>query len=90
MADGATPPRPTSPAERIDAIDVLRGLALLGVVAINVVTIFRVSIFEQFFFPKPPASPIDSAVETILMLTVDLKALALFSLLFGAGMAIQF
>jgi len=90
MADGAAPPRPISPAERIDAIDVLRGLALLGVVAMNAVTIFRVSIFERFLFPKPPASPIDSAVETILMLAVDLKALALFSLLFGAGLAIQF
>ena len=90
-SDGAAPPRPISPAERIDAIDVLRGLALLGVVAINVVTIFRVSIFEQFLFPKPrSASPIDSAVETILTLAVDLKAFALFSLLFGAGLAIQF
>ena len=92
MADGATPPRPIGPAERIDAIDVLRGIALLGVVAMNVVTIFRVSIFERFLFPKPPLSfsSIDSAVETILMLAVDLKALALFSLLFGAGLAIQF
>src|SRR3954452_22380040 len=90
MADGATPPRPIGPAERIDAIDVLRGLALLGVVAMNVVTEFRVSIFERFLFPKPAASPIDSAVETVLMLAVDLKALALFSLLFGAGLAIQF
>src|SRR3954466_15476949 len=92
MADGAPPPRPIGPAERIDAIDVLRGLALLGVVAMNVVTIFRVSIFERFLFPKPPLSfsSIDSAGETILMLAVDLKAFALFSLLFGAGLAIQF
>jgi uncharacterized protein len=92
MADGATPPRPIGPAERIDAIDVLRGIALLGVVAMNVVTIFRVSIFDRFLFPKPALSfsSIDSAVETILMLAVDLKALALFSLLFGAGLAIQF
>lgn len=90
MADGAAPPRPISPTERIEAIDVLRGLALLGVVAMNVVTIFRVSIFERFLFPKPPASPVDRAVETILTLAVDLKALALFSLLFGAGLVIQF
>jgi uncharacterized protein len=89
-SDGAASPRPISPAERIDAIDVLRGLALLGVLAINVVTIFRVSIFERFLPQKPTASPIDSAVDTILMLAVDLKALALFSLLFGAGLAIQF
>ena len=90
MAEGAASPRPTRPAERIDAIDVLRGMALLGVVAINVVTIFRVSIFERFLSYKPAGSPIDGAVETILMLAVDLKALALFSLLFGAGLAIQF
>jgi len=89
-SDGATSPRPISPAERIDAIDVLRGIALFGVLAMNVVTEFRVSIFERFLPQKPPASPIDSAVETILMLAVDLKALALFSLLFGAGLAIQF
>jgi uncharacterized protein len=51
---------------------------------------FRVSIFEQFLFPKPPASPIDSVVGTILTLAVESKAFALFSLLFGAGLAIQF
>lgn len=90
MADGVAPPRPIGSAERIDAIDVLRGIALLGVVAMNVVTEFRVSIFERFLFPKAALSPIDSVVETILMLAVDLKALALFSLLFGAGLAIQF
>jgi len=91
-SDGAASPRPIGPSERIDAIDVLRGIALLGVVAMNVVTIFRVSIFERFLFPKPHLSfsSIDSAVETILMLAVDLKALALFSLLFGAGLSIQF
>lgn len=90
VPDDAATARPTDPPQRIDALDVLRGLALLGVVAINVVTIFRVSIFEQFLFPQPDASPIDSAVKTVLMLAVDLKALALFSLLFGAGLAIQF
>jgi uncharacterized protein len=90
MADGAVTPQPISPAERIDAIDVLRGIALLGVLAINVVTIFRVSIFERFLPQEPLASPIDRVVDTILMLAVDLKALALFSLLFGAGLAIQF
>ncbi|MEH2519774.1 uncharacterized protein V1279_005347 [Bradyrhizobium sp. AZCC 1610] len=89
-SDGAASPRPISPAGRIDAIDVLRGLALLGVVAINVVNEFRVSIFEQFLSPKSPTSPIDSAIEAILTLAVEMKALALFSLLFGAGLAIQF
>ena len=88
--DGAASPRPTSPSERIDAIDVLRGIALFGVMAINVTTEFRVSIFEQFLSHKHPASPLDRIVETVLTLAVDLKAFALFSLLFGIGLAIQF
>lgn len=90
MADGVLPPRPIGSAERIDAIDVLRGIALLGVLAINVVTEFRVSIFQQFLFSKPAASPIDNAIDAILTLAVEMKAFALFSLLFGVGLAIQF
>ena len=89
-SDGGALPRPIGAEERIDAIDVLRGVALLGVLAINVVMEFRVSIFEQFLARKPPASPLDDAIETILTQAVELKALALFSLLFGAGLAIQF
>jgi uncharacterized protein len=81
---------PINPSERIDAIDVLRGIALFGVLAINITTEFRVSIFERFLSHKHPASPLDRIVETILMLAVDLKAFALFSLLFGIGLAIQF
>jgi len=89
-SDGGAFPRPIDPSERVDAIDVLRGVALLGVLAINVVTEFRVSIFEQFLAAKPAAWPVDHAVETILTLAVEMKAFALFSLLFGAGLAIQF
>jgi uncharacterized protein len=89
-SDGAASPRPVNPSERIDAIDVLRGIALFGVLAINITSEFRVSIFEQFLSQKHPASPLDRIVETILTLAVDMKAFALFSLLFGIGLAIQF
>jgi uncharacterized protein len=68
----------------------LRGVALFGVMAINLVMEFRVSIFDQFLGPRTLASPIDRAIETILTQAVELKAFALFSLLFGAGLAIQF
>jgi uncharacterized protein len=89
-SNGVAFPRPINPGERINAIDVLRGIALLGVMAINVVTEFRVSIFDQFLASKAAASAADHAVETILTFAVELKAFALFSLLFGAGLAIQF
>jgi uncharacterized protein len=81
---------PVSPTDRIDAIDILRGIALLGVLAINVVNEFRVSIFEQFLPAPAPVSALDSAVQTVLTTAVEMKAFALFSMLFGLGLAIQY
>jgi uncharacterized protein len=76
--------------ERLVALDILRGVALFGVMAINLVFEFRVSIFEQFL-PLPDfASPLDHMIATFLDEAIELKAFALFSLLFGAGLAIQF
>ena len=80
---------PVKPAERIDGIDILRGLALLGVLVINVVFEFRVSIFAQFV-PAGTDSAIDRALNSFLEAAIELKALALFSFLFGVGLAIQF
>ena len=83
-------PEPVGPSERIDALDVLRGLALFGVLAMNIVTVFRVSIFAQFLPNTEPAGLLDRAMAALLTVAVDFKALALFSLLFGVGLAIQF
>ena len=80
---------PIAPAERIVAIDILRGVALFGVMAINVATEFRVSIFEQFLRDRVDGTWLDRALHSILMIGIDLKAFALFSLLFGVGLAIQ-
>lgn len=81
---------PIAPSDRIAAIDVVRGIALFGVMAINVVTIFRVSIFERFLSARIDGTWLDHALYSILMTGIDLKAFALFSLLFGVGLAIQY
>ena len=81
---------PVAPRDRILALDVLRGIALLGVLAMNVTTEFRVSIFQRFLPGQPHASWVDRTIDAVLMIGVDLKALALFSFLFGVGLAIQF
>jgi uncharacterized protein len=81
---------PLRPTDRIDAIDALRGIALFGVLIVNLVTEFRVSIFEQFLIQRPIQGPLDRVLEALLMLLLAQKALALFSLLFGIGLAIQF
>src|SRR5712671_3362424 len=81
---------PIVPADRIAAIDIVRGIALFGVMAINVVTIFRASIFERFLPAPIDGTWLDRALYSILMIGIDLKAFALFSLLFGVGLAIQY
>src|SRR5450631_1084190 len=81
---------PLAPADRLAGLDILRGLALFGVMAINIVFEFRVSIFEQFLPSNKFTSPLDHAVEAFLDEFISLKAFALFSLLFGVGLAIQF
>jgi uncharacterized protein len=86
----ATGQGPLAPSQRIEAIDVLRGLALLGVIAIHAVFEFRVDIFEQFLPATGNVSLIDRALKDILSAAVELKAFALFSFLFGVGLAIQF
>jgi uncharacterized protein len=63
--------------------------------AINICNVFRVSIFEQFlpsrFLPiRPDDTWLDRVLQSILLIGIDLKALALFSLLFGVGLAIQY
>lgn len=77
-------------SNRIAALDILRGLALFGVLAINLDTEFRVSFFEQFLPSSGPVPPLDRVAAALLSAAIEFKAFALFSLLFGAGLAIQF
>jgi uncharacterized protein len=86
----ATSASPLPGIDRLASIDILRGIALFGVMAINVTTEFRVSIFQQFLPADRTAAPLDRIVEIILDHAVAMKAFALFSLLFGIGLAIQF
>jgi hypothetical protein len=51
--------QPTTPDERYVTLDVLRGLALFGVLLINLHTLFRVSLLEHIlhFHTDPGAYP---------------------------------
>jgi uncharacterized protein len=78
------------PRERFESIDILRGLALFGVLVVNLVTAFRVSIFQQFLPARADASWGERWVNAFIRYGVELKAFALFSLLFGFGLALQY
>lgn len=80
---------PTTPSDRLEALDVLRGVALFGVMAINVTASFRISPFQRYSDDYLPGAPLDLAVTALLLIFVETKALTIFTLLFGAGLAIQ-
>jgi uncharacterized protein len=76
-------PRPTAPSERMEVLDALRGLALLGILLGNI------HIFSGYYFTSlvgPAAtSTADRAVLTLTHFLVDGKFYSVFSLLFGIG-----
>ena len=80
---------PLAAEDRIDALDALRGIALFGVLIVNLETGFRVSIFQQFIGAS--LSPgLDSVTEQVLEFAFFQKAFCVFSLLFGVGLAVLF
>lgn len=92
----ATPPlppptslRPVAPAERQLLLDVLRGVALLGIFMVNMPT-FAMPFFEAFGSPALVDGPArDRIAWWIVSLFFQFKFVTLFSLLFGAGFAMQ-
>ena len=80
---------PTMGSERTPVVDALRGVALFGVLLVNVLTEFRVSLFQAFLPPSADATTSDRVLGRALFFAVEFKAFILFSLLFGVGLAIQ-
>ncbi|MDB4941040.1 MAG: permease [Labilithrix sp.] len=75
--------------ERSTTLDALRGLALFGVLVVNLVTSFRVSIFAQFLPDPPSGSGLDRALLAAIETALEMKAFSLFSFLFGVGLEAQ-
>ncbi len=83
------PPSPTAPGERNPALDTVRGLAVLGILVMNVV---------EFGLPlraytDPTAAGGSTGADLVMWLAqetlFDGRMRALFSLLFGAGMVLM-
>ncbi len=64
--------------ERIDAIDVLRGVAILGILIVN-----------MGLFSLPEGAVVDGAAQRLIYFFAQEKFKALFSFLFGLGLAVQ-
>jgi len=88
---GATggPLGPTAPGERVSSIDTLRGVAVLGIFAMNIWTF---ALPAAAFFNPPIAGGFagpDYAVWLAAHVLFDQKMMAIFSLLFGVGIAMM-
>jgi uncharacterized protein len=79
---------PVVAAERVVLLDVLRGLALYGVLLANMVWFDGIA-----FLPREEvaarSSKLDEVAVFLIRIFVDGKAITLFSFLFGLGFAIQ-
>ncbi|MFZ5831421.1 MAG: DUF418 domain-containing protein [Planctomycetota bacterium] len=82
-------PQPVHPDERFEAVDVLRGFALLGILAMNIVA------FAWPFpgYENPHFSGGDTAPNVVAWMINSLlfsgKMMTLFSMLFGAGLVLM-
>jgi uncharacterized protein len=81
---------PTAARERIVTLDILRGIALLGVVIANVWLWFSGAWFRfPEFHAQVRVFSLDAVVFNGIALFVSGKAITTFSFLFGLGFAIQ-
>jgi uncharacterized protein len=78
-------PAPVSPGERLETLDVLRGFALLGILAMNIramAATFSAYMNPHALFPYEGSSRLAYVFTSVVF---DLKMMGLFSMLFGAG-----
>lgn len=84
----AEPLQPIAPAERILALDVLRGFALLGIVLMNIEA-FVGPLNQALAGVNPALRGADRVVDALVYILVQGKFYTLFSLLFGMGFAVM-
>ena len=78
---------PVSVAERIDAMDILRGLALVGILLMNIEWFNRA--LSNLGFQDTNLTGLDHAVGWLIRCFVEGKFYKLFALLFGMGFAVM-
>jgi uncharacterized protein len=82
-------PEPVAASERVAAVDVLRGFALLGILAMNIVAFS----WPESAYDNPTRgggfSGLDRGIWVFNHLFFEMKMMTLFSMLFGAGLVLM-
>src|SRR5436305_6346207 len=81
--------QPLTRTERYTALDGIRGVSLFGVLLVNLLTLFRVSLFQHILTFHTHPGWANHLVDALVSGLVEFKAFTLFSLMFGVGVAIQ-
>lgn len=77
-------------SERVRTLDIIRGLASLGVLIINILPDLRVPLLEQIRRPFADSQGADHLVDLLAAGAMEFKTFTIFSFLFGVvGIAIQ-
>ena len=88
MSDPGPLSSPVPPPERIQALDIIRGFALLGVLQMNLV-FFSGRSYRELAGVPDSAGPLGAGLGWVRDWLLAGKSISLFSMLFGIGLAIQ-
>jgi uncharacterized protein len=80
---------PTGAGERIEALDVVRGFALFGILMVNLQYWFRSTPVRYELEPHPWPGLANAIVDVGTGILFDGKFMSLFAMLFGIGLALQ-
>jgi uncharacterized protein len=80
--------RPVEKAERIQILDILRGFAVFGILAVNIGG-FASPAFYPGYIPPENLPWYDQLAETLMLFFAEGKFYTIFSFLFGLGFSVQ-
>lgn len=81
--------RPVRSADRIVVLDVLRGIAVFGILFANLPFMALAGVLADQTGRFVGAGPLDAIAKQVVLFVVDTKFITLFSFLFGAGLALM-
>jgi uncharacterized protein len=83
------PAAPVADAQRHDVLDALRGIALFGVLLVNLRDLSLYTLMPAAERLALPTAAWDRVLDVVMAALVDIKSATLFSMLFGVGFALQ-
>lgn len=80
--------RPVAAAERVHILDILRGFAIFGILAVNIIGFASPSFYPGYVWTGT-SHWYDTIVDELILYFADGKFYTIFSFLFGLGFALQ-